>query len=170
MDHFSPHSLAPRVLILGGFLMRFILILALSLTAFAQQPAATPDDLSGMYSFLQDGEFVQISVQDGRLSGFISRYADGDKAQFLDHFFTDATINGQDLTFKTKVVHGVSYEFKGRVERGAGKARAQEAYYVVRGTLTQYTTDANHKATALSREVAFKSFPEEAQDEPAPKK
>jgi hypothetical protein len=154
--------------------MRYLLVLlAVSLLSFAAQspaPASTADDVSGMYTFLQDGEFVQISVQDARLTGFVSRYAEGGRDQFLDHFFTDATINGHDLAFKTKVVHGVSYDFKGHLERGAGKTRVQEAYYVLRGTLTQYSTDANHKVSAASREVAFKSFPEEAQDEPQPKK
>ncbi len=154
--------------------MRNLLVLfLLSLASFAGQapaPAAAPADLSGMYTFLQDGEFVQISVQDGRLTGFVSRYGEGGKDRFLDHFFSEGTIHGDDLAFKTKVVHGVSYEFKGKVERGAGKTRVQEAYYVIRGTLTQYSSDASHKVSAASREVAFKSFPEEAQDEPQPKK
>ncbi len=153
--------------------MRTLAVVFLFLFAsvgFAQQ-AAVPDDLSGMYTFLHDGEFVQLSVQEGRLSGFISRYADGEKSLFLDHFFTDTTLHGRDLGFKTKTVHGVWYEFKGRVERGEGKTRAEEAYYVVRGTLTQYTTDPNHKVSAASREVAFKSFPEEAEEgEHSPKK
>jgi len=154
--------------------MRYALILVLCVgAAFAQQPSPsqkTPDDLSGMYTFLQDGEFVQLSVQDGRLSGFISRYADADKSLFLDHFFTDTTLNGADLSFKTRTVHGVWFEFKGRVERGAGKTRAEEAYYVVRGALTQYTEDATKKTSAQSREVTFKSFPQEAESEPPPKK
>lgn len=154
--------------------MRYVLMLLLcAAAALAQQsspPARTPDDVSGMYTFLQDGEFVQISVEDGRLSGFISRYADGEKTNFLDHFFTDTTLQGSDLGFKTKTVHGVWFEFKGRLERGAGKTRAEEAYYVVRGTLTQYTEDANKKATAQTREVAFKSFPEEAEGERPPRK
>lgn len=151
-------------------LLVLLLLSLLSLAAQTPAPAATPDDISGMYTFLQDGEFVQISVQDARLTGFISRYAEGGKDRFLDHFFSEATVNGPDLAFKTKVVHGVSYEFKGKVERGAGKTRAQEAYYVIRGTLTRYSSDVNHKVSAASREVALKSFPEEAQDEPQPQK
>ncbi len=40
-----------------------------------QNPPAKPTgDYSGMYSFLQDGEFVQLTVEDaGRVTGFISR-------------------------------------------------------------------------------------------------
>lgn len=154
--------------------MRSVLILLLCASAACAQqgPPAdkTPEDLTGMYTFLQDGEFVQLSVQEGRLSGFISRYADSDKSLFLDHFFTDTTLDGAALGFKTKTVHGVWFEFKGRVGRGEGKTRADEAYYVVRGTLTQYTEDAAKKSTAQSREVSFKSFPQEAERGPLPKK
>ena len=153
--------------------MRYALILFLSAAAMlAQAPPSskTPDDLSGMYSFLQDGEFLQLSVQDGRLTGFISRYEDGEKSLFVDHFFREGTLNGMELSFKTKTVHGVWFEFKGRVERGPGKTRAEEGYYVVRGTLTRYTEDAVKKATAQTREVSFKSFPEEVEGEPPAKK
>ncbi len=154
------------------YLVFAIVLIASYSFSFAYQNSSpgTPDDVSGMYTFLQDGEFVQFSVQDGRLSGFISRYADGDRSLFLDHFFTDTTLNGPDLSFKTKIVHGVSFGFKGRFERGPGKTRGEEAYYVVRGTLTQYTEDAAKKVNAISREVAFKSFPEEAEAERPPKK
>jgi len=37
-----------------------------------------PARLLGMYSFLRDGEFVQVSVEDhGQVIGFVSRYATG---------------------------------------------------------------------------------------------
>ncbi len=154
--------------------MRYVLILCLAAAAmFAQQAPPTqqtPPDLSGMYTFLQDGEFVQLSVQEGRLTGFVSRYEDGEKSLFVDHFFSEGAVNGLDLSFKTKIVHGVWFEFKGRVERGPGKTRAEEAYYVVRGTLVRYTEDANKKASAQTREVSFKSFPEDVEgDHPARK-
>jgi len=65
-------------------------------------------------------------------------------------------------------VHGVWYDFKGRVERGPGKSPGDEAYYLLKGTLIQNTTDANKKTTAKSRDVAFKSFPKDL-DTPAQK-
>ena len=41
--------------------------------------APSTDQYSGMYSVLQDGEFVQVDVlADGKLSGFISRYGELD--------------------------------------------------------------------------------------------
>ena len=127
-------------------------------------PAKAADDYSGMYSFLREGEFVQVTVEDqGKVTGFVSRYGDldSDKGAFLDQFFKTGKLDGSKLTFTTETVHGVWYEFKGTVERGAGKNPADEAYYVLKGTLTQYSTDANKKTSSRLREVAFKSFPQD---------
>ena len=122
------------------------------------------EDYSGMYAFLRDGEFVQVTVEDaGRLTGFVSRYGDleSDRGAFLDQFFKKANLDGKKLNFTTDTVHGVWYEFKGTVERGEGKNVGDEAYYVLKGTLVQYSTDANKKTLAKSREVSFKSFPQD---------
>jgi len=61
----------------------------------------------------------------------------------------------------------VWFEFKGAVERGEGKNPGDEAYYVLKGTLADNTSDAEKKVTTHSREVAFKMFPEEASPAPA---
>jgi len=115
-----------------------------------------------MYSFLQEGEFVQITVEDaGRVTGFVSRYGDSesDRGAFLDQFFKQGKLDGTKLTFTTDTVHGVWYEFTGTIDRGPGKTPADEAYYIVKGTLKEYRTDANKKVTSTSHEVQFKSFP-----------
>lgn len=143
---------------------------------FAQQqqqtPADKPQDFSGMYSFLHDGEFVQITLEDqNRLTGFISRYGDGDsdRGVFLDHFFKTASTDGTKLSFITEQKHGVWFEFQGTVERGEGKAPTDDAYFVMKGKLTRYTSDADKKVTAESREITMKSFPRDAgMDEPEP--
>lgn len=135
----------------------------------SQKPPSSRDDISGMYSFLQEGEFVQINLEEDRVTGFVSRYSDSEKAIFLDHFFSKAALHDHDLSFTTKVVHGVWFEFQGKVERGEAKTRSQEGYYLLNGTLTQYTSDATKKVSARSRQVSFKSFPEEAEEE-GPKK
>ena len=133
----------------------------------AQQPPIPKkpaEDYSGMYAFLQDGEFVQVTVEDaGRLTGFVSRYGDleSDRGAFLDQFFKKGKLDGKKLSFTTDTVHGVWYEFKGTIERGEGKNLGDEAYYVLKGTLVQYNTDANKKTVAKSREVSFKSFPQD---------
>lgn len=121
-------------------------------------------EYSGMYSFLKEGEFLQVTVEDdGKVTGFLSRYGDGesDKGVFLDHYFRSGKLEGNKLTFTTEMVHAVWFEFKGTVERGEGKTREDEGFYILKGTLTDSTTDGAKKVTAHSQEVLFKSFPEE---------
>lgn len=131
-----------------------------------EKPASSAADITGMYTFLREGEFVQINVEEeNRVTGFVSRYSDSGQDIFLDHFFSKAALRDRELSFTTKVVHGVWFEFKGRVQRGEAKSRALEGYYTITGALTQYDTDAQKKVSAKTREVTFKSFPQEAEEE-----
>jgi len=144
-----------------------ILLLLTALTSVAQTATSrnTPEDISGMYTFLQEGEFVQVNLEDGsHISGFISRYGEstGDKGAFIDHMFKEGELKGSHLHFKTRTVHGVSFEFEGTAELAEGKSPAAEGYRVLRGKLTQYTEDENKKTVATSREVTLKSFPQDA--------
>jgi hypothetical protein len=128
----------------------------------AAEEAKPGKQYSGMYSFMEDGEFVQITVEDdGRVTGFVSRYADEeiDKGAFLDHYFRSGKLDGNNLTFVTETQHGLWFEFKGTVERGDGKKPGDEAYYVLKGTLTDNTSDAQKKVISHSREVGLKMFP-----------
>jgi hypothetical protein len=137
-----------------------------SLVAQTPTPAPTPENYSGMYTFLKDGEFVQVTVEDaGRVTGFVSRYGDtdSDRGAFLDQFFKQGELDGNKLTFTTETVHGVWFDFTGTVDRGPGKAPADEAYHLIKGILTDFRTDADKKVTSRSREVTFKSFPQDAQ-------
>ncbi len=163
--------------------LRLALVLAaLSVAALAQQspdkpsqPAAAPgapatqqEDISGMYSFLREGEFVQVTVEDGnRVSGFVSRYGDSasDKKTFLDQFFSKADLKDKHLTFTTKPIHGVYFEFDGTVERGPGKTPHDEGYRVLRGTLREVSEDSTKKSASKSRQVEFKSFPQDLDDD-----
>ena len=150
----------------------------LALLSFAQVSKTPPPPLpgseySGMYNFLREGEFVQLTVEDkGRVSGFVSRYGDqeSDRGAFLDHFFKPGKgkLDGNLLTFATETVHGVWFEFRGAIERGEGKKAGDEAFYVLKGTLTEYSTDEAQKTSTRSREVALKSFPRDLV--PAPPK
>lgn len=136
-----------------------------------QQNAVT-EDISGMYTFLREGEFVQVTIEDGNMvSGFVSRYGDSDtdKGSFLDQFFSKGSLKGDHLTFTTKPVHGVWYEFDGTVTRGTGKTPHEEAYRVLRGTLTQSSEDSSKKVMSKSRQVEFKSFPQDL-DQDVPEK
>jgi hypothetical protein len=140
------------------------LILVGSAQVVAQTNPAGPgqaEDYSGMYMFLRDGEFVQITVEDeGRVTGFVSRYGDSesDRGVFLNQFFKEGKLDGTQLSFVTQVVHGVWFEFKGRVARGPGKTLQEEAYYVLEGTLIE-SRSTDKKVSSTSRQVTFKSFP-----------
>ena len=128
---------------------------------------------SGMYSFLKDGEFVQLTVEDGgSVTGFVSRFGDGesDKGAFLDQFFKTGKLDGSKLSFTTEVVHGVAFDFQGSVERGEGKNPGDEAYFVLKGTLTENISDANKKVTSRPRPVVLKMFPQEAAPAPVVRK
>ena len=127
-------------------------------------PSSIATEYSGMYSFLRDGEFVQLTVEDNaRVTGFVSRYGDSesDRDVFLDHFFKSGKLEGNQLAFTTDIVHGVSFEFHGTIKRGEGKKAGDEAYYVLKGTLVENKTDEANKASAASREVTLKSFPQD---------
>jgi hypothetical protein len=128
----------------------------------APAPVPAKDDISGMYSFLKDGEFVQINQEDGGyITGFVSRFGDDetDKKTFLDQFFNKASLKGNELSFATKVVHGTWYEFTGTVQRGPGKTPSDEGYRLIKGKLTRHRTDEKGKESAESRELEMKSFP-----------
>jgi len=137
-----------------------------------QSPAAPGADYSGMYSFLRDGEFVQLTVEEqSHVIGFVSRYADAEgEGGFLDHFFKTAKLDGNQLSFTTQTVQGVWFEFRGTIERGEGKNRADESYYVLKGSLTQNETDETKKTSSRSSEVSLKSFPEALEPPQAEKK
>jgi len=139
---------------------------ALALAQTQPQKTAAAGDYSGMYSFLQEGEFVQISVDEGkRVTGFISRYSDTNHASFTDYFFDKADLHDGDLRFSTRKVQGTWFDFQGAISRGPGKSRDAEAYYLIKGTLTQHATDARQAVTASKSEVVLRSFPQEIEDE-----
>ena len=144
-------------------------------------PVAVPqrfEDISGMYSFEREGEFVQITVEQRAanadktkplaVTGYISRYADtdSDRGAFLDYFFTKGSLDGDKISFTTKTVHGIFYSFSGTVARGAALTRDKDGYYELRGTLTQNTVAPDKTISARSREITMKLFPDIDRDTP----
>jgi hypothetical protein len=118
-----------------------------------------------MYSFLKEGEFVQITLEEkGTVSGFISRYGDSesDRGSFLDQFFKSGTFSGGKLNFASESVHGVWFTFDGVLERGPAKTPQDEGYFVARGTLTRFSTGTNKNVSSEIRQVEFRSFPRDA--------
>ena len=147
------------------FCSAFLLVTCVPVLCAAQQTSNTNalSELSGSYTFLREGEYVQITVENGKLSGYISRFGDtdSDKGQFIDQFFDKTTLEGSRLTFDTKTVHGVSYDFRGIISTVPGKKPSEEGYRVIRGKLVQRSADGNDKEKTTQRQVEFKSFPEE---------
>jgi len=124
--------------------------------------AGASPDISGMFTFLREGEFVQLSLEDGQLTGFVSRFGDteDDKGTFIDQFFDKASVQGDHVTFKTKTIHAVWYEFDGTVTTVAGKQKGEEGYRVLKGKLTLHKADALGKDQASERTVEFQAFPD----------
>ena len=156
----------PRLVKRTAKLLCLVLMFAPAVIAFAQAAAAPAafSDISGMYSFLRDGEFVQLTVEEGQLSGFVSRFgdSDSDKGEFIDHFFEKASLQGDHVSFKTKTVHAVWYEFDGSIATTPGKQKGEEGYRVLRGKLMLHQTDALGKEQVSERTVELKSFPDVA--------
>ena len=128
------------------------------------------EDISGMYSFVKEGEFLQITLDNKSVTGYISRMGDSDtdNGVFLDQFFAKADVQGHDVSFTTRPLHSVWYEFKGKFSRGPGKTKGDDGYYILRGTLKELTSNnAEKTVSSRSREVEFKLLaqpedPEEA--------
>ena len=135
-----------------------LVVFSTALCAWAQAGRAIREDISGMYSFLRDGESIQLNLEDGKLSGWVTTYGflDSDKDTLVDRFFKKASLQGDQVYFITKPLHGCWLEFSGRVERGDAATRAKEGYFRLAGNLIEYTTDAENKVSARRRDVIFK--------------
>src|SRR5450759_1556983 len=101
--------------------MKNFLLFAFLVSCFAlaqkTAPKVTPavpaqPDVSGMYAFLHEGEFVEVDVDAERVTGFISRFgeADSDRGLFLDHMFTKGSFDGKnDSNARSRVVYLKSF-------------------------------------------------------------
>jgi hypothetical protein len=151
----------------SSLVLGFLLMVGAALPPVARAQAASPpasglSDLSGMFTFLKEGELVQLTVEDGKLSGFISRFgeSDTDKGQFIDQFFDKTSLVGDHLYFRTRPVHALWFEFDGNLTVTAGKQPGEEGYRLMRGKLTVHTADAKGVEHASEKTVEFKSFPD----------
>jgi hypothetical protein len=148
----------------------FVAMMLLACVAHGQTSASTDlGDFSGLYTFLRDGESVQITLdqlpsadkKEVAVTGYVSRIgtSDSDKDQILDIWFKSGTTDGEHVSFSTKQIHGFSYDFTGRVHRGEAKTKEKEGYIVIDGTLTEHSVDGKGKQQSRTREVTMKSFP-----------
>jgi hypothetical protein len=129
-----------------------------------QQPSTLPADVSGEYAFDRSGESIEVDIDRGKLSGYISRLGDvdTDAGTPLTYFFDHTALDGDQLQFETKVVHGVWYSFRGTIVRGSGETRDKEGYYVLRGQLLVHhprnRLDKSSEETVEQRTVSYKSL------------
>ena len=130
--------------------------------ASSPQPSTLPVDVSGMYAFLKEGEYLQLSIGNGEVEGVISIYGESksDKGEFEDLLFDTTRVSGDTLQFTTKHVHGTWFEFNGTIVRGNGKKRDDEGYYLMKGTLIRNTPGTDGKVQSMQREVSLRSLPE----------
>ncbi len=125
--------------------------------------SALPDDVWGAYEFDHSNESIEIDLNRKKLSGYISLLGDAetDSNTPLTFFFDESSLDGDEITFQTRVVHGVWYSFQGTIVRGDGKVRADEGYYVLHGVLAlhhpQSGRDKSADETIERRDVNFKS-------------
>lgn len=138
-------------------------LLVLCLFALGSAIAQVGEDgVSNTYTFLGEDEDLQLSAVPGNiLLGYVNTHGVGetDSHLLLAMFFQKGTIDGDQVYFLTKPVHGLRYEFKGKISRGTAKSSMEEGYFQISGTLTQHLADEEGKVATHSREVTFKSMP-----------
>ena len=128
------------------------------------QQSTLPEDVSGPYNFDHINESIEIDILHNKLSGYISRLGDAetDSSTPLAFFFDQSSIDGSEIRFQTRVVHGIWYSFQGTILRGNAKIRDDEGYYVLHGVLAthhpQSGYDKSADETIERRTVNFKSM------------
>jgi hypothetical protein len=145
-----------------------LVLLLLAVMSAAQTkpaPRSAAPDYSGRYSFLQEGEDLQLDITDGKVDGYISRLGDSetDRDTVLNHYLAKASLTGDKLTFTSKQVHAVWYEFTGTIGRGPAKTRAEDGYYQIAGTLIEHRQKNGKEESARQRQVVFKLFADESE-------
>lgn len=92
-----------------------------------------PADASGEYELDDDGSVVQITLEDGRLTGYVTRM---EHETALTLFFERSTTQGDRISFSTSTVHGLSYSFAGLLARGETQEKSQPGAYRMVGEWT----------------------------------
>jgi len=138
-------------------------------TAQSAKPTEGLGDFSGLYTFVHEGESVQITLDElptpakpkVPVTGYVTRLgeSDTDRDQTFDLMFKSGSLDGQNISFTTKTIHGTSYEFTGTVRRGDANSKDKEGYVVIEGTLVENSVDKSGKPRSQRRELTMKSFP-----------
>jgi hypothetical protein len=136
----------------------------------ARQVSTLPDDVSGSYHFAHYNDSIEIDIDRNHrtghveLSGYISQLGDAntDKNTPLTFFFNKTSIDGSQISFETRIVHGIWYSFRGTIFRGQAAEREQDGYYVLHGVLQEHhpqsVDEKSADETIERRTVNFKSM------------
>lgn len=104
-------------------------------TSAVKGVSTVPERASGEYALDESGSVVQITIEHNRLSGYVTKM-DGGTALTL--FFDHTTVDGNRLTFDTKIVHGMKYSFAGSIVRGDAETATESGFYKLAGDWTTY--------------------------------
>jgi hypothetical protein len=118
-----------------------------------------PPDASGEYLLDESGSVVEITVDSGKVSGYVTKMGDeqSDKDTPLTFFFDQCIVDGHQLRFTTHKVHGIWYSFEGSIVHGDPKTGKDEnGYYRLEGT---WTTHNDTRTAQSSEKVSLKSTP-----------
>ena len=120
-------------------------------TNYEKGYSTLPENASGEYELDDNGSVVQITIEDNRLSGYVTKMDGGSALTLL---FQRTTIQGDRLSFTTQTVHGLSYSFTGILTRGDEGSAAKPGYFRLAGDWTAYH-DGGHE----TKPVRMKSTP-----------
>ncbi|MFZ0663412.1 MAG: hypothetical protein WAM66_12020 [Acidobacteriaceae bacterium] len=110
-----------------------------------------PENASGEYELDGQGSVIQITIEHGRLRGYVTKM---DHETALTLFFERTTIDRDRLSFRTKTVHGLRYSFQGTIVRGDAESLSRSGFYRLVGELTSYRNRGNEM-----ERVSLKSTP-----------
>jgi hypothetical protein len=118
-----------------------------------------PSEASGEYMLDESGSVIQITLDSGKLTGYVTKMGDeqADKDTPLTLFFDQTSARGSHLSFTTRKVHGTWYSFDGTIVRGDPKTTLDEdGYYRLKGV---WVVHDDGRKTQSSETVSFKSTP-----------
>ncbi len=114
-----------------------------------------PPEAEGEYPWDHAGDTVEIYFDGGKLHGYMTEANPNDQHQApVTYDFATTHADGSAVEWTTRRVHDVWFSFTGHVERGMVASPKQTGYYLLAGTLTEHTGDAqgDSRTVSLKRE------------------
>ena len=110
-----------------------------------------PPEAEGRYAWVGNRSEIELYFEQGKLFGYLTEHLDPNPhAAPVTFDFTTTHVDGHRLAWSTRQVHGETFSFSGRLERGAAPSTRVAGYYLLIGTITQHGGDADGLASAVS--------------------